>query len=117
MEASLYYIKSRGYTPDTIIDIGAGNGTVPLLNVFPNSRHLLFEPLVEFEEEIKKLKDFYNLDYRICAIGRYEGKVSINVHPDLYGTSLLKEQDGAIADGTKRDIEMISLQKVEDILN
>lgn len=117
MEASLTYIKSLGYWPDTIIDIGAGSGTLPLLNVFPESRHLLFEPLQEFEPGLQKLKEIYNLEFRICALGKEDKKIQINVHKDLYGSSLLKEQDGAIADGVQREVEMISLQSLQNLFH
>lgn len=115
MDDALKFIKSMGFYPDLIIDVGAGNGTLPLLNNFHEARHLLFEPLTEFEPELEALKKDYNLEFNICAIGGAKTTVSINVHKDIYGSSLLNEEDGKIANGKPRQVEMITLQDVSDM--
>ena len=115
MGDALNFIKSKGFYPNTIIDVGAGNGTLPLLTIFPKAKHLLFEPLAEFAPELELLKSNYNLDFYICAIGLSASKVSINVHDDIYGSSLLNEEDGIIANGKPREVEMMTLHAVNEL--
>jgi len=117
MEASLQHIKDLQYNPKLIIDIGAASGTLPLLNVFRSAKHLLVEPLKEFEPDLIELKKHFDLDYLICAVGNSSGEITINVHRDLYGSSILKEQDGAIADGIQRKIKVVSLDSLQQHTN
>lgn len=112
MEESLLHLKQLGYQPKLIIDIGAASGTIPILNTFPAARHLLIEPLIEFEPTLTKLKESYNLDFLIAAVAIGTQEMSINVHKDLYGSSLLKEEDGSIADGVTRQVRVIALNEV-----
>lgn len=114
---ALTFLQLQGFYPDTIIDVGAGNGTLPLLTIFSKARHLLFEPLIEFEAELQNLKTKYNLDFYICAIGQSTSNVSINLHKDLFSSSLLDEEDGLIANGNPREVEMITLESVDKLYN
>ena len=47
----------------TIIDIGVLSGTPELMETFPKTRHILFEPVSEFHKRIRK--NYTGLDYRL----------------------------------------------------
>ncbi|MDO1448843.1 FkbM family methyltransferase [Rhodocytophaga aerolata] len=112
MQASLQHIKSLGFNPQTIIDVGAAHGTDALFNVFPDSKHILIEPLKEFKERLTALNKEYSIIYIPKAVGAQKGELKINVHPDLYGTSLLQETDGNLYDGIARTIEVTTLDDI-----
>jgi FkbM family methyltransferase len=109
MDEVLKHISSLGFYPKAIIDVGAGKGTFPLLNTFPESEYVWIEPLTEFEEDLKKLVHKFNGQYIIAGAGKFNGKSMIHVHSDLYGSSLYKESDGEEVDGKSREIQIIML--------
>ena len=55
-DESLKHILNLGFYPQVIIDVGAADGTLPLLNTFPESEYIWIEPLIEFEEALKKAR-------------------------------------------------------------
>lgn len=51
---SLEVLKEKGLAVGTVIDIGVHRHTPELINAFPDKPHLLFEPVTEYYEDIKK---------------------------------------------------------------
>jgi FkbM family methyltransferase len=115
MAESLAHLKKLGYRPDWIIDVGAADGTLPLLAVFPEARHLLAEPLTEYEPQLQALTTRYAAIYRIAAVADHNGRRAFNVHHGfLQGSSLYQERDGAEYDGSRRDVECVTLDTLID---
>ena len=96
MEESLRHILTLNFYPSVIVDVGTAEGTFPLMRVFPKSRFLWIEPLIEYENELKKLASKYNGDYIISAAGKTNGKIKLNVHPDLHGSSIFSDLNNSI---------------------
>jgi FkbM family methyltransferase len=109
MGDSLRHLSYLGFQPNVIIDVGVADGTWPLMNAFPSSRFLWIEPLSEYEDSLKKLSSIFRGNYLLAAAGRQNGKVKINVHCDLTGSSLFKELDSKEADGFEREVAMVRL--------
>jgi FkbM family methyltransferase len=106
-------LKQNGFNPATVIDVGVANGTPVLYNAFRNSNFFLVEPLVEFEEKIKTILERINGNYILAAAGSENKEVTINVHDDhLLGSSVLKEEMGAEADGYERVVPMVKLDDI-----
>jgi FkbM family methyltransferase len=114
MHEALQQIRDVGFIPDFIIDVGTAGGTHAILAVFRKAFYIWIEPLKEFEPKIQKLQRKFSGDYYICAAGSTAGKLSIHVHPDLVGSSLLEEEDGIKADGVPREIDVITLDSLLD---
>jgi len=114
MDASLRHLRQLGYNPAVIVDVGSASGTEELLTVFPESRFVWIEPLLEFEEHLEQLSQRYNGKYLIAACGKQTGNAILNVHPNLTASSLLQEADGTAADGIPRRVKMYSL---DDLIN
>lgn len=112
MRDTLDQISSLGFIPGTVIDVGVANGTDDLYQAFPKSRHFLIEPLEEFRPYLDKICAKYHAEYVIAAANNTSGKVKINVHPDLCGTSLLKEEEGAVVDGIEREVPAITIDEI-----
>lgn len=117
-EALLKRVSDLGVIPATVIDVGVGHGTPGLYEAFPDSFHLLVEPLEEFEEAIKGILSKFKGDYVIAAAGKTVGRMQINVHTDhLEGSSLYKESMGSEADGEPRTIDVTTLDAIIDEKN
>src|SRR5450755_65676 len=54
------HLKTLGFTPKSVIDIGVAWGTPDLYEAFPASKFYLIEPLKEFEPELKRLTTTYD---------------------------------------------------------
>lgn len=112
MLEALEHLRSLGFFPKTVIDVGAAFGTMDLLETFPKAEHILLEPLIEYEPFLKKLQQQYNIKYIFAGAGKRNEKLTINVHPDLQGSSLYNETDGKDADGIPREISIITLDEL-----
>jgi FkbM family methyltransferase len=111
MEHALRHLKTLKYEVNCIVDVGAGCGTESLLSVFPDAEYILIEPLEEFHPQLEMLKQKYNVKKIISAVvGTQLSDVILNVHPDLYGSSLLNENEGPGADGEPRKVKSIELK-------
>ncbi len=112
MEDVLSHLKEQEVSPNTVIDVGVANGTDDLYKAFRNSHIVLVEPLQEFEDYMRSMKTSYDLEYHIAAASDNEGTLTINVHPDLCGSSLLKEVEGNGIDGVERVVPTVRLDRL-----
>ena len=108
----LDHLKRLGFEPQTIIDVGVAIGTTPLYEKFPDSTHLLIEPLREFEQIIKEICQKYNASYILAAAGYNSGKIKINVHPDLSSSSTYIEKESKFIDSISREVTQIRIDDV-----
>ncbi len=106
----LQQAQRMGVNPATAIDAGAANGTGELYSTFPHARHLLIEPLIEFEPALAALKrQIPQIEYRITAAGPQPGEIVLHVHPDLYGSSTRLEDEASDVNGTPRTVPVACL--------
>lgn len=94
IEGLLRQAQSMGFVPTTVMDIGAAYGSFAsqCFPVFPKARFLLVEPLVEYQPALRKLTEAMSTAQCImAAASAHQGEVSLNVHPDLVGSSLFRE--------------------------
>lgn len=113
MRACLQQAHQNGLKPKTVIDVGAAKGTHPLYEVFPEARHILIEPLEEYIPHLKSLVDRLDkAEYIIAAATATPGNVIINVHPDLLGSSLYKEDEDSDVNGVERTIPGMTLDSI-----
>ena len=92
------HIKSKGFNPTTIVDVGVATDTEDLYRHFPSARYLFVEPLAEFEPSLQKLCQQYNGTYMLAAAGATDGETTIFTASDLGGSSrfvTLESTDGA----------------------
>ena len=86
----LDHVVCLGLVPNTVIDVGVGYGTPPLYSKFPEARHLLIEPLKEFECWMQDICKRCKAEYILAAAGPSAGEGEIGVSPDLVGSSMLR---------------------------
>lgn len=84
------HIKSQGFEPTTVVDVGVATDTEDLYFHFPHARYLLVEPLAEFEPSLQRLCTQLKATYMLAAAGAEDGELEMQVTPDLGGSSLYK---------------------------
>lgn len=112
MAEVLQHTSKLGFKPQTVIDVGVAYGTFDLYEKFPDSIHLLIEPLEEFETVLKDISRKYKADYVISAASAKPGKIIINVHSDLSSSSIYKEVEGSHVDGVPREVPAVTIDDI-----
>lgn len=92
MSSALQRIPEHGFKINTIVDIGASNGSwsTMAMRYFPECSFLAVEPLEENRKELSRLRHALpNFDYILCAAGeRDDGEAVLNVTEDLIGSTI-----------------------------
>ncbi len=115
LKGVLQHAKTMGLAPETVIDVGAAYGgfTATCATVFPEARYLLIEPLAEYVPSLRHICESLNRAEHIgVAAAARSGKVEINVHPDLVGSSLFLEDEDSDVNGVPRRIPVSTLDDV-----
>ncbi|MFC1998983.1 FkbM family methyltransferase [Chloroflexota bacterium] len=105
----LSHVSRLGFRPQTVIDVGAASGTFDLYENFTDASHILIEPLEEYEGSLKEILQKYKGEYVLAAAGSKLGTIVINVHPDLFGSSIFKETEGSHVDGVSREVAVVTI--------
>jgi len=107
--------RELGFQPAAVIDVGAADGQFAqtCAQVFSEPVYLLIEPLHEFAAALSGAR----LGISQClvsnvAISSTGGEADINVHPDLVGSSLYKEEEGPETDGQERRVPVVPLDEL-----
>jgi FkbM family methyltransferase len=111
---ALQQIKDLGFTPATVIDVGASTGTftVSCHGVFPEARYLLIEPLEENRPALKLItKKIPGAEYVMAVADARSGERILNVHCDLVGSSLYQEKEANL-DGTPRNVPAVTIDDI-----
>lgn len=108
--------KAVGFSPQTVIDVGAAYGsfTEQCSTVFPESRYLLVEPLDEYRPMLERMrKAMPTLQCVYAAAAAHSGEIEIHVHPDLVGSSLYSEvEQGTDVNGVPRRVRSVTIDSV-----
>lgn len=113
MHGCLRQALQNGFRPETIIDVGAAGGTPALYEAFPEARHILIEPLEEYIPHLDSLINRLDkAEYIIAAATGSPGNIVINVHPDLVGSSIYKEDEDSNVNGVERTIPAMTLDNI-----
>jgi FkbM family methyltransferase len=84
-----------------------------LYEIFPNVKHILIEPLEEFVPQLDSLVQKLNkAEYIIAAATSTPGNIVINVHPDLVGSSVYKEDEDSNVNGVERAISATTIDEI-----
>ncbi len=104
------HIKTLGFHPKTVIDVGAADGTHDLHTAFPDAQFVLIEPLAEFEPALRKLASQYNASVHMAAAGSQAGEAELAVSTDLFGSSL----DHEVAEASS--VRSVSVATLDDLI-
>ncbi len=107
--------KNIGLSPNTVIDVGAAYGefTLKCETVFPDAKYILIEPLEEFKPFLNVvIETISNGEYIPVAATAKRGKITINIHPDLVGSSIYLESEDSSVNGVPRIVPAITLDSL-----
>lgn len=118
LEGVLEHLARRGLAPKTVLDVGAAYGDWSRASrvAFPRAHHFLVEPLSEFAPFLTREAAAApeHVTYVSAAAAPLDGPVTLNVHEDLVGSSILRESEGSGTDGTARAVTGITLDHLVD---
>jgi FkbM family methyltransferase len=109
---ALAHLRASGFSPSTVIDVGAATGswTRAWAAAFPRARYFLIEPLDEFADALDSVASQIRDAHVVRATaGRAPGEVVLNVHSDLVGSSTLRESEGRTTDGIPRRVPTVAI--------
>jgi len=109
LDQVLQHVAKLGFKPATVIDVGVAYGTFDLYQTFPEAHHLLVEPLQEYEPVLQQITRRYRADYILAAAGASPGEITLNVHPDLAGSSVFTEAEDSDVNGIPRMVPVTTL--------
>lgn len=72
-------IKSYGFNPMTVIDVGVDFGTPMIYDAFPDAKFILVDPVAESEQKVQIWKDKIDYDFHCCALGAKAGKIDLHI--------------------------------------
>lgn len=88
-EGALQRLKSLGFSPNTVIDVGAQVGTPELFNAFPEARHLFIEPVAECLPHLQAIKQrLKQCEIENVAISNTNGQSTLSISESLQYSSL-----------------------------
>lgn len=73
----LSYVKEKGFSPATIIDVGVGYGTPWLYTPFPDAKLVLVEPQKIFAKELDSFRQTLKADIHSVGLGSEPGSLDI----------------------------------------
>lgn len=87
---SLRLIRSLKIPVETIIDVGVLSQTYELITCFNDKTHILFEPVLEFQDNIQNIYNKQNIKYKLfnIAISDFDGYSYLNTHSVREGESI-----------------------------
>jgi FkbM family methyltransferase len=117
LRSGLDRIRSEGFVPSFIVDVGASNGiwSAIVSEVFPNAHYVQVEPLrsrydansiAQYEAKLGRL------DVIVAAVGSSPSTAVLHVDEHLYGASLLEA--GASSKGSLERVE-VKVRTLDDI--
>lgn len=93
---SLQFLRVQGLSIATVIDIGVQTKTKELIEVFPDVKHILFEPVKEYHSAIAE--NYKNINHELveCALSNGNGTAILNVvSKDNKNSTITHSQIGA----------------------
>jgi len=110
-EGGLRRLAAAGVRPRSVLDVGAalGDWSRACAGVFPEARYVLVEPLAEFRPSLDALAFG---EVVAAAVAAESGERTLHVHPDLVGSSLLREREGEHVDGMPRQVPVTTVDEL-----
>lgn len=107
---ALDVLKDRQIPVGTIFDVGVLDGTPELMDAFPDTKHVLFEPVEEFREHIELTYKNVPHELHTVALSDSSGEATLQVRTILSNRSishsnLVQDQEGE----DFRKVQMVSL--------
>ncbi len=107
---ALHHLRHLGFLPATVIDVGVQKGTPELYHAFPDSLHVLIEPVVEQEATMKEIcSSLTNAVYILAAAAAKTGRTKLRVSHNAMYSNMTTSEDAGDPDVQLREVPTISL--------
>jgi FkbM family methyltransferase len=107
---SLINVRNLGFNPRVVIDVGAQIGTFELYETFPQSKHLIIEPVKEHGPQLLHIcRQLPDAEVIIAAVTAVSGTVKLSVTQNFQYASIVKTK---IEGRELRTIDGITLDDV-----
>lgn len=107
---ALCHLKERGFTPATVIDVGVQKGTPELYATFPESSHMLIEPVVEQEPIMRRICELVpKAEYVLAAAAAKTGSAQLRVSHNAMYSNLTSAGDLGDSMSTVRTVPTVAL--------
>ncbi len=73
------YLRSYGFDPDVVFDVGVANGTPWLYRSFPNARFVLIDPQEDCAERVRTKGHLQDFHFHAAALGANAGVATLNI--------------------------------------
>lgn len=73
------YLRSYGFCPDVVFDVGVGRGTPWLYRSFPDARHVLIDPQENCEALVRDQGHLNTFDYHATALGKTADRAFLSI--------------------------------------
>lgn len=112
--STLKILKKLGLQPKTVIDVGVDIwGTTELYETFPNVKHVLIEPVEEYERDIMKLCErIKDVEFIKAAASNKSGISKLSVKKGLTNSTLGEITGGTWKKELMREVKVITLDEV-----
>jgi FkbM family methyltransferase len=111
----LAHVRRLGFRPNVVFDVGVAWGTAELYEAFPEARHVLVEPLEEYEPAIREIEQRHRAEWVRAAAGPEPGTAQMAVHRTWLMSSMLGGWKGHdAADVTPREVPVVRLDDVRE---
>jgi FkbM family methyltransferase len=84
----LSLLRDRGLPVGTVLDVGVCYGTPELKQIWPNCKHVLFEPVEEFQPVISRYYSDTEHELHQVAVGDEDGLIGLKVSSLLPGMDI-----------------------------
>lgn len=109
-------LRVRGFTPQSILDVGANRGDWSRIakGIFPTARCFLIEPQVEMKPLLDNFcQDFPDSQYFLAGAGATPGELTLTIWDDLVGSSFLpSESEEWKQAGKQRSVPIITIDSL-----
>jgi FkbM family methyltransferase len=113
LAAAVQRLRAVGFVPATVFDVGAADGTPGLYDVFNDSRHILIEPLREFEPDLRRIvKNLPNAEYIAAAASSTSGRLVLHIGPHLDLTSTYKISNPKYSATVDREVPCVTIDQI-----
>lgn len=113
---SLSILRERGVPVETVIDVGVLHGTPELMQVWPDKRHLLFEPVSEFSQKIVQAYRNIPHELHMMAVGDSTGTIGLKTTSAIAGMDISHSKMTEDTPGDDANIRSVPKIALDDFL-
>lgn len=96
----------------TVIDVGVAFGSPAFYKTLPDAKFYLVEPVPQCRPLLEKLGKDIGATYFSVAAGAEDGEMRFFVHPDISGSSSLRQWEGEFFDGEEIAVPVRRLDSI-----